>query len=352
MSEHYSLREIVSRLGGELVGADDVIITRVASLSSAQSGQISFLTDSKYRSLLATTQASAIVVSNQNRDITDLPRIVTENPYAYFAKLSELLNPAAQYVQGIDASAVVDNTSVIPLSCTVAANCVIGRHVTLGENVVIGPGCVIGDQVTIGDNTCLQANVVVYHDCVIGKNCTLFAGSVIGADGFGYAEDDGRWIKIPQVGRVVIENDVDVGVNTTIDRGALDDTVIEEGVKLDNLIQIGHNCRIGAHTVIAGCVGIAGSARVGKHCKIGGAAMILGHLEIADGVTISPGSMITRSLTKADTYTALMPFQTHDDWLKTAANLRRLGDLAERVKQLEKELSAFKAQEKDKTDKH
>jgi UDP-3-O-[3-hydroxymyristoyl] glucosamine N-acyltransferase len=352
MSAHYSLREIVSRLGGELVGADDVIITRVASLSSAQSGQISFLTDSKYRSLLATTQASAIVVSNQNRDITNLPRIVTENPYAYFAKLSELLNPAAQYAKGIDASAIVDDTSAVPLSCTIAANSVIGRHVTLGENVVIGPGCVIGDQVTIGDNTHLQANVVVYHDCVIGKNCTLFAGSVIGADGFGYAEEDGRWIKIPQVGRVVIENDVDVGVNTTIDRGALDDTVIEEGVKLDNLIQIGHNCRIGAHTVIAGCVGIAGSARVGKHCKIGGAAMILGHLEIADGVTISPGSMITRSLTKADTYTALMPFQTHEDWLKTAANLRRLGDLAERVKQLEKELSIFKAQEKDKTDKH
>ena len=352
MSAHYSLREIVSRLGGELVGADDVIITRVASLSSAQSGQISFLTDSKYRSLLATTQASAIVVSKQNRDITDLPRIVTENPYAYFAKLSELLNPEAQYVQGIDASAVVDDTSAVPSSCTVAANCVIGRHVTLGENVVIGPGCVIGDQVTIGDNTRLQANVVVYHDCVIGKNCTFFAGSVIGADGFGYAEENGCWIKIPQVGRVVIENDVDVGANTTIDRGALDDTVVEEGVKLDNLIQIGHNCRIGAHTVIAGCVGIAGSARVGKHCKIGGAAMILGHLEIADGVTISPGSMITRSLTKADTYTALMPFQTHEDWLKTAANLRRLGDLAERVKQLEKELSIFKAEEKDKTNKH
>lgn len=351
MSAHYSLREIVSKLGGELVGADDVIITRVASLSSAQSGQISFLTDSKYRSLLATTQASAIVVSNQNRDITDLPRIVTGNPYAYFAKVSELLNPVAQYVKGIDASAVVDDTSAVPLSCTVAANCVIGRHVTLGENVVIGPGCVIGDQVAIGDNTRLQANAVVYHDCVIGKNCTLFAGSVIGADGFGYAEDNARWIKIPQVGRVVIENDVDVGANTTIDRGALDDTVIEEGVKLDNLIQIGHNCRIGAHTVIAGCVGIAGSARVGKHCKIGGAAMILGHLEIADGVTISPGSMITRSLFKADTYTALMPFQAHEDWLKTAANLRRLGDLAERVKQLEKELNVFKAQA-DKTDKH
>ena len=342
-------------LGGELAGRDDVIISRVASLSSAQAGQISFLTGSKYRSLLAKTKASAIVISDENRDATDLPRIITDNPYAYFARLSDLLNPRPTYHPGVDVSAVVDSTATIPGSCTISANSVIGCNVTLGENVVIGPGCVIGEGVTIGDGTILQANVVVYHDCAIGKHCVLFAGVVIGADGFGYAEDGGRWVKIPQVGRVVIEDHVDVGTNTTIDRGALDDTVIEEGVKLDNLIQIGHNCRIGAHTVIAGCVGIAGSARVGKHCKIGGAAMILGHLEIADGVTISPGSMITRSLSKADTYTALMPFQSHEEWLKTAANIRRLGDLAELVKQLEKELAAFKGQagtQENKTDKN
>jgi UDP-3-O-[3-hydroxymyristoyl] glucosamine N-acyltransferase len=187
--------------------------------------------------------------------------------------------------------------------------------------------------------------VVIYHGCVIGAHCHLFAGVVIGADGFGYAEDDGRWVKIPQVGRVVLHDYVDIGANTTIDRGALDDTVIEEGVKLDNLIQIGHNCRIGAHTVIAGCVGIAGSARIGRQCKIGGAAMILGHLQIADGVTISPGSMITRTITQPGTYTALMPFQAHEDWLRTAASLRHIGDYAERIRQLEKAMVSLKHQQ-------
>jgi UDP-3-O-[3-hydroxymyristoyl] glucosamine N-acyltransferase len=171
----------------------------------------------------------------------------------------------------------------------------------------------------------------------------LFAGAIIGADGFGYAEEVGRWVKIPQVGRVVIEDHVDIGANTTIDRGALDDTIVEEGAKLDNLIQIGHNCRIGAHSVIAGCVGIAGSAQIGRHCRIGGAAMILGHLSIADGVTISPGSMITRSIVKAGTYTALMPFQTHEEWLRTAASLRHLDGMTQRLKALEKEIAAIKA---------
>jgi UDP-3-O-[3-hydroxymyristoyl] glucosamine N-acyltransferase len=170
----------------------------------------------------------------------------------------------------------------------------------------------------------------------------IAAGVVIGADGFGYANQNGEWVKIPQVGRVIVKDNVDIGANTSIDRGALDDTVIEQGAKLDNLIQIGHNCLIGEHTVIAGCVGIAGSARVGKRCKIGGAAMILGHLEIADDITISPGSMITRSLHQSDTYTALMPFQSHGDWLKTAASLRHLTEMAERIKQLEQQIATIK----------
>jgi UDP-3-O-[3-hydroxymyristoyl] glucosamine N-acyltransferase len=233
---------------------------------------------------------------------------------------------------------VVDASAVIAPTCSIGAHVVIGKNVKLADNVVVGAGTVIEPGVTIGENTRIAANVVIYHDCIVGRNCVIASGAVIGADGFGYAEENRRWVKIPQVGLVVIEDDVEIGANTTIDRGALDDTVIEQGVKLDNLIQIGHNCRIGAHTVIAGCVGIAGSARIGKHCKIGGAAMILGHLEIADDVTISPGTMITRSLTRSDTYTALMPFQVHEQWLKTAANVRRLGELTERVKQLEKTL--------------
>jgi UDP-3-O-[3-hydroxymyristoyl] glucosamine N-acyltransferase len=345
MNTHYSLREIVEKLGGELAGDDgNTVISRVASLENAQSGHLSFLTDLKYRSLLDNTRASAIVISHDHREATHLPRIVTQNPYAYFARVSALLNPQPSFSRMIHETAVVAGTAKIPDSCTIGAHCVIGEQVVLGENVVLEPGCVIGDHVVIGDSTQLQPNVVIYRDCIIGKNCTLFAGAVIGADGFGYAEDNQRWVKIPQVGRVVIEDDVDVGANTTIDRGALDDTVIEQGVKLDNLIQIGHNCRIGAHSVIAGCVGIAGSARIGRHCRIGGAAMVLGHLNIADGITISPGSMITRSLSRADTYTALMPFQTHAEWLKTAANVRHLEAMNQRLKQLEKEIAALKVQ--------
>ncbi|OAM52986.1 UDP-3-O-(3-hydroxymyristoyl)glucosamine N-acyltransferase [Methylovorus sp. MM2] len=342
MTLHYSLQEIVSRFGGELIDGNAVSISRVASLANAEEGQISFLTDSKYRALLATTRASAVILSHDNSGITNLPRIVTDNPYAYFAKVSELLNPAVSYQAGIDPSANIAASSKIPETCTVLANAVISAGVTLGDHIVIGAGCIIGEGVHIGSGTILQANVVVYRNCVIGRHCIIAAGVVIGADGFGYANDQGQWVKIPQVGRVIIEDHVDIGSNTSIDRGALDDTVIETGVKLDNLIQIGHNCRIGAHTVIAGCVGVAGSARIGKRCRIGGAAMILGHLDVADDVTISPGSMITRSLTKADTYTALMPFQAHDDWLKTAANIRRLGDISERVKELERELEKLK----------
>ncbi|MCB5189882.1 UDP-3-O-(3-hydroxymyristoyl)glucosamine N-acyltransferase [Methylobacillus arboreus] len=343
MSTSYSLREIVSRLGGDVLGQDDILISRVASLANAQAGQISFLTDSKYRSVLSTTKASAVILTPDNRDVTVLPRILTDNPYAYFAKVSDLLNPALQYVAGVAETATIAPSAKVPASCTIMANAVIGANVILGEQVVIHPGCVIGDDVEIGAHSVLHANVTIYHHCFIGERCNIFSGSVIGGDGFGYAPEQGRWVKIPQVGRVIIENDVDIGANTTIDRGAIDDTIIQQGCKIDNLVQIGHNCRIGAHSVIAGCVGIAGSAVLGNHCRIGGAAMILGHLEIADGVTVSPGSMITRSLTKADTYTALMPFQRHEEWLRTAAGIRRLGELAERVKQLEKQLSAMQA---------
>ena len=338
MSVIFSLQEIVFRLGGELVRDNDTAISRVSSLINAQSGHISFITDSKYLSQLRDTKASAIILADAYRDVTQLPSIVTDNPYAYFAKVSELLNPRPATIKGVAASAVIDSSAHIPESCTVMANSVIGKNVQLGENVVVGAGCVLLDGVTIGADTTLESNVVIYHGCTIGGRCSIAAGTVIGADGFGFANDNGRWVRIPQVGRVLIGDDVAIGANTTIDRGALDDTIIEDGVKLDNLIQIGHNCRIGAHTVIAGCVGIAGSAVVGRHCRIGGAAMILGHLEIADGVTVSPGTMITRSLNKADTYTALMPFQTHEDWLKTAVNVRRLTDLSERVKTLEKML--------------
>ncbi len=344
MLKHYSLNDIAKALGGDLIGDGSTLIHRVASLAHAKPGDISFVSDSKYKKGIADSKASAFILKKSDSDLTAAPKIIVDNPYAYFAKVSAFLNPDAIAPVGIAGTAVVAASARIPASCSIGELAVIGDNVTLGEHVVVGHGCVIENDVSIDSNTRLEANVTIKHHCEIGKACHIFSGAVIGSDGFGYAQEKGRWIKIPQVGRVIIHDHVDIGANTTIDRGALDDTIVEEGVKLDNLIQIGHNCIIGAHTVIAGCVGIAGSARIGKYCKIGGAAMVLGHLEIADDVTISPGSMITRSLTASDTYTALMPFQTHKDWLNTAAKIRHLDDFVDRIKQLEKEIALLKAQ--------
>lgn len=338
----FTLPEIAARLGGEVRADNGVVIRQVASLSSAGADHIGFISDARYLPILANTGAGAVVISPQHADATNLPRIVTENPYAYYARVTALLNPDPTLVIGVATSARVSAEAVLGVDVSVDDHAVIARGVVLGDGAVISAGCYIGENVEIGAGTRLHANVVVYHGCKIGKNCIVHSGAVIGADGFGHADDGGQWVKIPQIGHVVIGDDVEVGANTTIDRGALDDTIIEDGVKLDNLIQIGHNCRIGAHTVIAGCVGIAGSAKIGRHCRIGGAAMILGHLEIADGVTVSPGSMITRSIAKAGTYTALMPFQTHGEWLRTAAHIRHLDGLVERIAKLENELNELK----------
>ena len=343
----YTLIEIVGHLGGELMGEGNTVIHRVASLVNAKSGHIAFCAHSKYLPLLANCQASAVIVNTQSVYATSLPRILTDSPYAYIAKLSALLNPVTQLMPGISSRASVDASTIIPPSCEVMAGAIIGQRVQLGEQVLIAANSVIGDDVIIGNNTSIDSNVTIYADSHIGARCHLSSGVVIGADGFGYAEEtalDGSqyWIKIPQVGRVLIADDVDIGANSTIDCGALDDTVIETGVKIDNLVQIGHNCHIGAHSVIAGCVGIAGSAFIGRHCKIGGAAMILGHLTIADHVTISPGSMITRSIQSAGTYTALMPFQQHEEWLKTAAHVRKLNQMSDKIKWLEKAVKNLK----------
>ena len=345
MSKQYSLDEIVNALGGKVMGDSSTLISRVSSITNAKPGAISFINDTKYEKLVSSCHASALILKDCLSDLTELPKIIVDNPYAYFAKVSAFLNPLPMIKHGVNPSAVIAPTARISPSCSVGPLAVIGENVVLGDNVVIGSGCIIENDVTIESGTRLEAHVTIKRQCSIGENCHLFSGAVIGSDGFGYAEEHGQWLKIPQVGRVIIQANVDIGANTTIDRGALDDTIIEEGVKLDNLVQIGHNCVIGAHTVIAGCVGIAGSARIGKHCKIGGAAMVLGHLQIADYVTISPGSMITRSLNSADTYTALMPFQTHKAWLSTAAKIRHLDDYADRIKQLEKEIALLKSQQ-------
>ena len=212
-----------------------------------------------------------MILGVAERDATDLPRILSDNPYAYFAKVSALLNPRHAEAPGIHSTAIVDQTATIPASATIGAFAFVGAGVKIGEHAVIGSGCHLGEGVEVGDDSLLYPQVVVYHGCVIGKRAILHSGAVIGADGFGIAMEKGRWIKVPQIGRVVIGDDVEIGANTTIDRGALEDTVIEDGVKLDNQIQVAHNVHIGAHTAMAGCVGIAGSAKIGKHCTVGAA---------------------------------------------------------------------------------
>lgn len=343
MTKSYTLADITEALGGVVIGDATVKIHQVASLSQAKSADITFLNEARYQRLLGDCQASAIVLRREDAHLTDLPRLVVSQPYAYYAKLAAMLNPTSNPVIGIASSAVIDASARIPSSCSIAPLVVIGANVVLGENVHIGSGSVIEHDVSIAQHTRLESNVTIKHHCSIGQHCHIYSGAVIGADGFGYAHESDVWLKIPQLGRVLLGNNVDVGANTTIDRGALDDTIIGDGVKLDNLIQIGHNCQIGEHTAIAACVAIAGSSKIGKHCKIGGAAMVLGHLEIVDGVTVSAGSMITRSLLLKDTYTAIMPFQSHENWLNNAAHIRQLDSMAKKIKNLEKQLALLKS---------
>ncbi|HUL93576.1 MAG TPA: UDP-3-O-(3-hydroxymyristoyl)glucosamine N-acyltransferase [Burkholderiales bacterium] len=329
------LGEIVAQLGGDLVGASDVEIRRIATLESAQAGDLSFVSAAKYLPQLRDTRASAVILSKGQKGATKLPRILCDDPYLYYALAAQLLSPEERPAPGIHPQAVVEAGAVVPPSVTVGPFCHVGRGARLGERVVVGPGCTIGEDAQIGEDGRLGPSVTIYPRCAIGKRVLIHAGAVIGADGFGLAPQAGRWIKIPQTGRVVIGDDVEIGANTTIDRGALDDTVIEDGVKLDNQIQIGHNVRVGAHTAMAACAGVAGSTRIGKHCAIGGAARIMGHIEIADHVTITATTFVTKSIKGAGTYTAVLPAESGRDWARTLAHLRSLERLSMRVRELE-----------------
>ena len=324
MGQTITSGDLVKKLGGELIGDPNILINSVASLESAHQNSISFFNNSKYLDLLKNTKAAVVIVNRESLPSRAGAFIVIDNPYLYFAKVSQLLNPSKILKKEIHKSAIIHPSCKLGQEIYIGPNVVIEENVTLDYGVIIHAGSMIEADSVIGNASVIHSRVVIKANTIIGKNCTLYAGCVIGSDGFGYAKDDGKWLAIPQIGRVILGDNVDIGSNSTIDRGALDDTIIFSGVKIDNLVQIGHNCMIGENTIIAGCVGIAGSAKVGKNCAIGGAAMILGHLSITDNVTISPGSMITRSIKTSGTYTALMPFQDHEAWLKTAAKIRRL----------------------------
>ena len=330
------LSELAARTGARLDGDGNVDIVRMGTLEDAGPGSIAFLANPKYRRQLAATRAEAVIVAPDVAAGTALPKLVSSNPYATYAKVATILHPVRVPTPGVHPSAVISAGARIAASAAIGPYVVIGAGVAIGERAQIGAACVVGADAAIGDDAILHARVTVYEGCVVGARTIVHSGAVIGADGFGMAEEAGRWLKIPQVGAVRIGNDVEIGANTTIDRGAIGDTVIEDDVKLDNQVQIGHNCRIGAHTAIAGCTGIAGSVRIGRNCKIGGAAMIAGHLSIADGVTISAGTGIMGSIDAPGIYTGIFPMLPYAEWKRVAVAMRRLGSLSARLKALER----------------
>ena len=315
------LSTIVEQLGGELLAPPDLEIHRLAPLETASADALSFLSHPKYQSQLTASRAACVIVSPEMRATAQArgPCIVTSDPYLYFARLTRFwrAHHPRQNLSGVHPSAVVDPAAHIHPSA------------------VIGPLCVVEAGAQVGANSVLKSRVTVGYDCVVGEGCILHSGVVIGADGFGFAPHQGAWEKIEQLGAVRIGNNVEIGANTCIDRGALSDTVIEDGVKLDNLIQIGHNVHVGAHTAMAGCVGVAGSAHIGAHCTIGGGAVVLGHLKLADGVHISAASVVTRSILKPGHYSGIFPIDDNAQWEKNAASLKQLHKLRERLRSLE-----------------
>lgn len=332
-----SISEIVSRLGGELHGDGTLQIRQIAPLDRAGEGEIGFVVHPKYLSALETTRASAVILPAAMAGATALPHILVRDPYLYFAQVAQLLNPPSRPYSGVHPSAVV--LSPIPASSTVAPLAFVGEGCEIGENVIIGPGCVVEQGCRIGADTLLHARVVMYEGTGVGARCILHSGCVLGSDGFGFApRRDGSWEKIPQTGVVVVGDDVEIGANTAIDRGALDATVIENGVKLDNLIQIAHNCRIGENAAFAAQVGIAGSTKIGKRVRIAGQSGIQGHIEVGDDVVLSGRSAITKTITEKGVYTALFPAEPHKEWLRNAAHFKHLDKMVERIRALEKKI--------------
>ncbi len=333
------LEELARMTGATVDGDGSVVVERVATLEHAGPRDIAFLANPRYRAQLATTRAGAVIVGHDAVHETSLPKLVAVNPYATYARIATILHPAHASSPGAHLRACIDATATVSSTASIGPCAVVGAHATIGERAVIGAHCVVGESASVGDDAVLDAQVTIYPRCVIGARTLVHSGAVVGSDGFGLAEEGGRWHKIPQIGRVVVGVDVEIGANTTIDRGAIDDTIIEDDVKLDNQIQIGHNCVIGAHTAIAGCVGIAGSTRIGACCRIGGAAMISGHLEIVAGTVISAATQVYDSIREPGIYTGAFPALPHRQWKQVASHTRRLRELADRVKLLESTLA-------------
>ncbi|WP_280155656.1 UDP-3-O-(3-hydroxymyristoyl)glucosamine N-acyltransferase [Piscinibacter sp. XHJ-5] len=340
MAHEFALGEIAAHLGGELIGDPSLRISRIGPLEGATPSTISFLSNPRYQSQLAQSRAACVIVAPALRDAATArgAALVLPDPYLGFARLTQwwAARTRAPAPRGVHPGAVVDPGARLGADVAIGPLAVVEADAAIGDGATIGAHCVVGVGASVGEGTRLAARVVLGHGCRIGARGIVHSGVVIGADGFGFAPVQGRWEKIEQLGNVVIGDDVEIGANTCIDRGALDDTVIEDGVKLDNLIQIGHNVRVGAHTAMAGCVGVAGSAVIGAHCTLGGGAIVLGHLTLADHVSISAASVVMRSISKPGHYSGVFPIDDNAAWEKNAATLRQLHALRDRLRALEK----------------
>jgi UDP-3-O-[3-hydroxymyristoyl] glucosamine N-acyltransferase len=331
-----SLGELAVRFGCELRGDPDTRVTRVGTLANADGQSVAFLSESRNRRELANTQAAVVILDPASADICPTAALICNNPRATFARITTLLHPRQLPEAGVHPTAVVSASARIDPTAHVGALSTVGDRTVIGPRVYVGRHCVIEEDVTLGEDVHLEASVTLCRGVQVGERTVIQPGVVVGGDGFGFAPEQGRWVKVPQVGSVRIGADVEIGANTAIDRGAIEDTVVEEGVKLDNQIQIGHNVRIGAHTVIAGCTGISGSTVIGRHCIIGGAVGIAGHITICDGVVITGFAMVSGSLTKPGVYSSGIPIDESKIWRRQVARYRNLESLYRRVKDLER----------------
>ena len=335
MPASYSLQELAVHIGGELQGDPNAIITSMGTLEGATHGQMSFLTNAKYKNAMANTKATAVILKQADAEHCVTNKIIHADPYVAFAKAAQLLDSTPQSEPGISAFANIHPSAIIGLNASIAAGVVIEKDVTIGDNAVIGANSVVGQGAQIGDDLNLRANVTLYHRVILGNRVSIHSGTVVGSDGFGYANDKGVWVKIPQTGTVVIGDDCEIGSNTCIDRGALDNTIIGNDVIIDNLVQIAHNVTVGDHSCICGGTGIAGSSNIGKYVVIAGTCVVNGHIDICDKVQITGFSMVTKSITQPGVYSSGMPVQPNREWQKNTVRLRQMDKLVARVKALE-----------------
>lgn len=336
LKKQYTLEEIASHVGATFRGSyAGPLIDGIAPLDSARLGEISFFDNPRYRKFLNETKASAVIISPKEADSVSIPVLIHPNPYLGYAKAASLFCHKPAVTPGIHPSAVVEEGADISPSASIGPHCYVGRGVHIGANTVLEAGCSVGEGAFIGESCYFYPRVTLYHGVKLGNSVILHSGVVLGSDGFGNANDKGVWVKIPQLGTVIVGNHVEIGANTTVDRGALGDTVLEDGVRLDNHIQVGHNVYIGAHTAIAACTGISGSTKIGKYCRIAGMVGFNGHLEIGDGVVITGMSMVTKSLKGPGVYSSGTPAEPYENWRKNVVRFRRMDEMNKRIIQLE-----------------